>query len=231
MSGNRSVKRQGTSDDAVPRAPGRPKDLEKRAAIIAAASALFMENGVEAVRMDDVAAAAGVSKMTVYGHFHDKAALFAACLRAASDEMLAGVTKLAERAGTADLETGLVAFGTAFLQLVLNPRIATALHVVMLTLMKHPDLAAAFYDAGPGYAHSALAAVLQAAAARGEIIVDSAVDAAEDLLNLWQGDVARNLALGLTPPLTEADIERRARRGVSVFLRAYGAPARRKPRL
>ncbi len=52
--------------------PGRPKDLGKRASILEAAKRLFIEQGYLGVSMDQIAAAAGVSKLTVYSHFGDK---------------------------------------------------------------------------------------------------------------------------------------------------------------
>src|SRR5690606_22208157 len=55
--------------------PGRPKDLAKRAAILQAAERMFLQHGFEGVSMDQIAAAAGVSKLTVYSHFGDKDAL------------------------------------------------------------------------------------------------------------------------------------------------------------
>ena len=62
--------------------PGRPKDLEKRAAILAAAKRLFPLSGFEGTSMDAIAAEAGVSKLTVYSHFTDKETLFVAAIRA-----------------------------------------------------------------------------------------------------------------------------------------------------
>lgn len=37
---------------------------------------MFMEQGFAGVSMDGIAAAAGVSKLTVYSHFGDKESLF-----------------------------------------------------------------------------------------------------------------------------------------------------------
>ena len=48
----------------------------KHAAILDAAVAEFRSAGYEATTMDRVAAAAGVSKRTVYNHFPSKDALF-----------------------------------------------------------------------------------------------------------------------------------------------------------
>src|SRR6185437_7405244 len=61
--------------------PGRPKDMEKRAAILDAAKRLFPQHGYEGTSMDAVAAEAGVSKLTVYSHFGDKDSLFREALR------------------------------------------------------------------------------------------------------------------------------------------------------
>jgi TetR/AcrR family transcriptional repressor of mexJK operon len=67
-----------TTPAVARRGRGRPPDLRKREAIMAAASALFFERGITATTMDSVADRAAVSKMTVYAHFADKPALLAA---------------------------------------------------------------------------------------------------------------------------------------------------------
>jgi len=46
----------------------------------------FLANGYAATSMDKVAAAAGVSKATVYSHFQDKPSLFAAIVQALAEE-------------------------------------------------------------------------------------------------------------------------------------------------
>jgi AcrR family transcriptional regulator len=53
-----------------------------RAAVLEAAARLFAEQGVEAVSMDQVAAAAGVGKGTLFRRFGDKSGLAAALLDA-----------------------------------------------------------------------------------------------------------------------------------------------------
>ncbi|MCC6595535.1 MAG: helix-turn-helix transcriptional regulator, partial [Rhodanobacteraceae bacterium] len=68
--------------------PGRPKDLEKRAAILAAAKRLFLDHGFEGTSMDSIAAEAGVSKLTVYSHFRDKETLFTAAIRERCEEQM-----------------------------------------------------------------------------------------------------------------------------------------------
>lgn len=60
-------------------APVRLSDL-KREAIVQAALAQFREFGFQGASMDGIAAAAGVSKRTVYNHFPSKDELFATIL-------------------------------------------------------------------------------------------------------------------------------------------------------
>ncbi|WP_371495845.1 TetR/AcrR family transcriptional regulator [Kitasatospora sp. NBC_00374] len=60
----------------------RADAARNRAAVLEAAGRLFAEHGVEAVSMDQVAAAAGVGKGTLFRRFGDKSGLAAALLDA-----------------------------------------------------------------------------------------------------------------------------------------------------
>jgi AcrR family transcriptional regulator len=53
---------------------------ERRLLIVEAAGRLFGERGYDGTRLDDVAAAAGVTKPVLYRHFDDKTALYLALL-------------------------------------------------------------------------------------------------------------------------------------------------------
>jgi TetR/AcrR family transcriptional regulator, mexJK operon transcriptional repressor len=53
-----------------------PRVIRSRAAILSAATTLFLRDGYVATTMDDIAETAGVSKRTVYNNFVDKDALF-----------------------------------------------------------------------------------------------------------------------------------------------------------
>jgi len=59
----------------------RQKSAEKTEAILDGAMREFLTHGYAATSMDRVAAAAGVSKATVYSHFQDKEGLFAALIQ------------------------------------------------------------------------------------------------------------------------------------------------------
>lgn len=66
--------------------PERKKSTVKSTAILHGAKQEFLANGYAATSMDRVAAAAGVSKATVYSHFQDKAGLFCALVQQMAEE-------------------------------------------------------------------------------------------------------------------------------------------------
>lgn len=94
----------------------RADAARNRAAILDAAARLFAEHGVEAVSMDQVAAAAGVGKGTLFRRFGDKAGLAVALLdareRVLQEGVLSGPAPLGPGAPEAER---LVAFAEAYL--------------------------------------------------------------------------------------------------------------------
>lgn len=67
---------------------GRPKDLEKRQQILTAAKKLFLKCGYQGSSMNQIAQEAGVTKLTVYNHFQDKANLFVCAIAATCEELI-----------------------------------------------------------------------------------------------------------------------------------------------
>ncbi len=61
--------------------------MELRDRIIEVSSDLFMSNGCKSVTMDEVAAANGISKRTLYEHFKDKTNLLEECLLMMEEKM------------------------------------------------------------------------------------------------------------------------------------------------
>ncbi|HEY1094279.1 MAG TPA: helix-turn-helix domain-containing protein [Glycomyces sp.] len=94
----------------------RADAARNRAAILDAAARLFAEHGVEAVSMDQVAAAAGVGKGTLFRRFGDKAGLAAALLdareRLLQEAVLGGPAPLGPGAPEGER---LIAFADAYL--------------------------------------------------------------------------------------------------------------------
>jgi AcrR family transcriptional regulator len=72
---------------------------ERRRLIEDAASRLFADNGYAETRLDDIAAAAGVTKQLLYQHFPSKKALHLALLAKHRDEILGRLTGSMSTAG------------------------------------------------------------------------------------------------------------------------------------
>jgi AcrR family transcriptional regulator len=66
---------------------GRPRDLEAAQAILDKTLLLLEKHGYEGVSVDDVAAAAGVAKTTIYRHWPSKPELIAAAARPLFQEL------------------------------------------------------------------------------------------------------------------------------------------------
>ena len=77
-----------------PAASGRRKSDSKRRAIIDGACRVFLAEGFGGANMDAVAAAARVSKMTVYRYFPSKELLFAGVVRDMCDRIVDPVVAL-----------------------------------------------------------------------------------------------------------------------------------------
>jgi TetR/AcrR family transcriptional regulator, mexJK operon transcriptional repressor len=197
---------------------GRPKDAAKRDAILAAARSLFASQPFDLVTMEAVAAQAGVSKMTVYSHFHDKETLFETIVAATADQMIRALSASQQAEG---LRERLIAVGTGFLDVILGSDICKMSHTLPGALRANRALAERFYSAGPGRVRGALATMILAAVARGELTVDDAECAADDLVSLWEGSRPAKIAFGLAELSTPEEIYCRAVRGTDVFLRAY----------
>ena len=192
-------------------------------AIIAAARDLFFAHGLDATAIEDIAAAAGVSKVTIYGHFGDKETLMEAVIRAESARIEQGLIR--PRARGTPLAEVLEGLGVALLEFLHAPAMEGCDRLLSVEAARHPALARRFYEAGPGYVHRQLAALLAEAAAAGTIHPDDPARAAEDLIGLWKGMLEVERRFGIRAPYNAADLAERVRRGTALFLRAH-APER-----
>jgi TetR/AcrR family transcriptional regulator, mexJK operon transcriptional repressor len=197
----------------------------KRAAITEAATTLFLRAGFRGTSMDEIAAAAAVSKQTVYKQFGDKETLFTEIVRtlvsAASDPVHDTVRALET---TGDLQADLRALARRQLELVLQPSLMQLRRLVIAEAPRFPELGRLFHELGPARTIDALADALATLAAGGRLRLGDAHVAAAQLNWLVMGEpLNRAMLLGFDAPPPSAEIERWATTGVDAFLAAYGA--------
>jgi TetR/AcrR family transcriptional regulator, mexJK operon transcriptional repressor len=196
----------------------------KGEAIAQAALRLFLRDGYERTSVDAIAAAAGVSKRTIYNRYGDKENLFRSVLHDTFTVMMATFRRIADAHLTdvTDVERDLTAFvREAALTLTMAPdRIA----LIRLILTEAPYFPALLREErGQETMHATLAAVLARLAKAGSLAISNPDEAAEHLFALTFGQ-ASNRSMFAGVRLSDAEVERIVTGGVRVFLRAYPPP-------
>ncbi|MFK3649604.1 TetR/AcrR family transcriptional regulator [Lysobacter enzymogenes] len=201
-----------------PAGPGRPKDLSKRNAILEAAKRLFLIDGYDGVSMDQIAAEAGVSKLTVYSHFGDKETLFAAAVRAHCEQHLPPQL-FAPEPGT-PLRERLLAIARAFFEMAAAPE-AIRIHRLLCTpQLDQSPLAKLFWDVGPQRLHDEFAGLLRRRAETGELELADADTASRQFFAVLKGEPYALMMLGYPLP-GAAETRAHLEASVDMFLRAY----------
>ena len=116
---------------------------EKRASIVAAATALFLELGYERTSLARVAERAGVSRATLFKQFPTKAALFDAIVTEAWSSVAEE-----EQVPAGSVVDGLGALGRRYAELLARPRMADLFRIVIAELPRFPELAHAQFAQG-----------------------------------------------------------------------------------
>jgi AcrR family transcriptional regulator len=203
----------------------------KRAAILDAATEIFLHQGYLGTSMDEVAAQAAVSKQTVYKQFASKEALFVAIVTsmtgAAGDVVQREIADMGE---LDDPEKQLLAYAERQLLVVLTPRLMQLRRLVIGEAGRFPELGRALQEGGPGRAVAGLSSALARWTDRGLLSIEDPQAAASHLNWLLMGEpVNRAMFLGDAAIPGPAALRRHAAEGIRVFFAAYGNRARQTP--
>jgi len=199
-------------------APGRPKDLGKGTAILDAAKRLFTTHGFDGASMDQIAAEAGVSKLTVYSHYGDKETLFAAAVRSFCEQQLPDA--LFEERPDVALRERLLQVARAFFAMITSPEAVSGHRILCSPQMADSQLPQLFWEAGPQRVRDAFADLLRRRMALGELEIDDVPRAAAQFLTLLKGEPHAQMVFGCGGPCGH-DTERHLAATVDLFLRAY----------
>jgi len=190
---------------------------------MAAATRLFLQKGFSGTSMDDIAAQAAVSKQTVYKQFADKDQLFREIVLQMTERAETFVHDIESRPWSGDLEADLRGLARDQLATVLQPELLQFRRLVIGEADRFPDLAAIYYERGPGRVLATLAALFSDLAEQGRLRIDDAGLAANHYAWLVLGaQLDRSMFYGLTTT-GDDDLRRYGDEAVRVFLSAYGA--------
>ena len=211
-----------TSAQIRPQGPGRPKDMEKRAAILSAAKALFIRNAFAGTSMDAIAADAGVSKLTVYSHFGDKDNLFREVIRSRIQDLLPEETYFFDP--QADIEETLLRVALTHARLDCNAETVGTFRAILSDCRQgNPRYGKLIWEEGAMRTHGLMERLLQQAVDAGKLDIDDVPHASVQFITLIKGNLMMRQMFGCTecPESYAREIETTARAGVKMFLRAY----------
>lgn len=202
----------------VPASPGRPKDMAKASAILDAARTLFTSQGFEGASMDQIANAAGVSKLTVYSHYGDKETLFSAVVKSYCEQELPD--SLFQTAPDVAIRERLIRVGRAFFAFIASPEAVAGHRMLCAPRMADSPLTRAFWEAGPQRVQDVFADLLRRRIASGDLEIDDVPRAAGQFLTLLKGEPHARMVFGCCE-LGREGAERHIAATVDLFLRAY----------
>ncbi|HET6430751.1 TetR/AcrR family transcriptional regulator [Dyella sp.] len=205
-----------------PQGPGRPKDMEKRAAILEAAKGLFVRNAFAGTSMDAVAAEAGVSKLTVYSHFGDKDNLFREVIRARIQDILPEETY--DFDPKVDIRQTLLNIALTHARLDCDKEnIGTFRAILSDCRQGNPRYGRLFWEEAATRTHALMERLLGRAVEAGALEIDDIPRTSVQFFALIKGDLMMRRMFGCDdcPHAYAAELEATARAGVATFLRAY----------
>ena len=199
---------------------GRPSDTAKRQAILDAAAASFFDVGFAATSIEQVAARAGVSKVTIYNHFGDKNGLFTASVECECEKMRSMFSLEGIVAGS--LRQRLMAIGEAMVDFLSRPEMVQFERRIAAETEHEPAIGLAFLEAGPHRMKEAFTRLLQAMQDAGEVEIADHELAAEQFASMCKGmgDLGRRFGM----PRDPVRDRQRIVGAVEVFCAAYATP-------
>ena len=200
---------------ALPRRERNRLAKEKR--ILEAAQTIFASAGYSGATMDAVAAAAGLTKPTLYQYYASKEALFGAMMSARRDDMLVAF----ESDDAASMVAQLHRFAWAYADTVMRPDLLSLARLIISEAQRFPEIGQTYQASGPDRVLAGMMEFLGAQRDAGRLAFDDNELAAQDLWGLiLSAPRTRALYQPDNPPKRD-ELARYVENGLKVFLRAY----------
>lgn len=206
-----------------------------RAAILDAATRLFLESGYDRTSLARVAQGAGVSRATLFKQFPTKAELFEATVLAAGQQPGEEPgQRPGERPGQRqimapldlpdhDVRAGLVVLGRAYVELLTRPHMVSLMRTVIAESPRFPELRARTFDFGTLPVLATLDRYLRAQHAAGHAIVDDPATASSQYLGMIASAVFWPRLVHGTWSITEQEQLRVVDEAARTIVARYGA--------
>ena len=199
--------------------PQRRNSTQTAEAIVAAASALFLEHGYDQTNLEQVAKQAGVTKPTVYSHFGSKEALLREVTRRNSSQRVAAMADTLQPTGSP--KDDLIRFANTLLGTILSDQSRAWHRFACSAALEHPEIGDAFYQQGPARVIELLTHYLTEQKKAGLVSVANPGRAAEQLLGMLIGLELLRSRIG-QPVKSSSALKQHCRDCVEMFLNTYG---------
>ena len=198
---------------------GRPKDLEKRAKILQAAKSIFLKMGYHATNMNQIAKEAGVTKLTVYNHFQDKANLFICAIEESCEESIRA--KQFELTPASDFRQALYLMCQRALSIIYLPEAMKLDRVLFELAAEQSPLTQQFFDASHTRMCHVWCDFFEQAITLNFIQADDPLKQTELIVALMLGRRHHKVLLGLDSVPTTVEIEQMIEQAIELFLLKY----------
>ena len=178
--------------------------------VLDGARTIFMRDGFEGASVDDIARAADVSKATLYSYFADKRILF---VEVAKRECQRQADEALELVGlTAHPDCVLPKAARRIIDFFLSEFGRSVFRICVAEAVRFPELGQQFYESGPALVRDRIATYLDGAVARGELVIDDTLLAADQFAELCKAGIFPSVIFGVKLTFTPADRDRVAPR-------------------
>jgi AcrR family transcriptional regulator len=196
-------------------------DPDKRRQILDGALQVFTSRGFDAASMSDIAAAANVSKGTLYVYFEDKEHLFVDLIQREREAQKRGAIEALNE--DSDPVRALSRFGLCIVRMINGDLAVSAHRVVIGVAERMPDLGREFYENGPMLGSRLIARYLDRMVAEGKLAIDDTYLAAVQFLDLCQSTLTRpRLFNAVRTPPSEDEIRHVVGEAIAMFMARYG---------
>jgi TetR/AcrR family transcriptional repressor of mexJK operon len=195
--------------------PTRAQQEQRHEELLNAALDIFLEKGFEQATMEEIAIHVGMSKRTVYARYEDKAALFKAAVKLATERYTVPREAL-EAVATDSLEETLAAIARQRIVNIARPVAIKLQRILSAQSYRFPELFHLTFEEGTGPTIGFLCDLFVRYGKQGEIDVPEPHRAATAFLSLAVGGPSRIIVSG--NKLSEAEIEQHIRFAVNLFL-------------
>jgi AcrR family transcriptional regulator len=206
--------------NAVTSRRSRPRGETRRAQILDAATAVFLEHGYAGATIDLVVARAGASKATVYSFFGGKEGLFSALIDERAERILAGFPDI--EIENVDVRAALTDIARRYMHVAMSPDAIGLYRLMVAEGPRFPDLASSFYRVGQDRVTASLANALRTWARRGRISADAPDRLATQFFDLVRGELHLRVVTGLMPDDLAEAVASNIDHAVRTFWRAVG---------